>query len=72
MTKAAGQPRRAGHHLQGRRNSMQYAFAVHQLGHAHRVLVHGAAIDPNTLPGENLRQHYLRREERKKAQKAAE
>ena len=34
----------------GRRVSMQHAFAVHQLGHAHRVLVHGAAIDPNTLP----------------------
>ena len=56
---------------QGRRTSMNYAFVVHQLDHAHRELTVGAAIDPDTLP-ENLRQHYLRREERKKAQKAAE
>ena len=54
----------------GRRTSMNYAFVVHQLGHAHRELTVGAAIDPDTLP-ENLRQHFLRREERKKAQKAA-
>jgi hypothetical protein len=54
---------------QGRRTSMHYAFVMHQLGHAHRQLVGGAAIDPNTLP-ENLRQHYLRREEKKKKTKA--
>ncbi len=54
---------------QGRRTAMQYGFVVHQLGHAHRQLTVGAAIDPNTLP-ENIRQHYLRREERKKDQKA--
>jgi enoyl-CoA hydratase len=46
--------------IQGRRNSMQYAFAVHQLGHAHRVLVHGAAIDPNTLP-DNIRAQFDKR-----------
>ncbi len=56
---------------QGRRTAMNYAFVVHQLGHAHRELTVGAAIDPDTLP-ENLRQHYLRREERRKAQKVAE
>jgi enoyl-CoA hydratase len=50
---------------QGRRGSMQYAFAVHQLGHAHRRLTVGANVDPDTLP-ENLRQHYLRRMETKK------
>ena len=44
----------------GRRLSMQHAFAVHQLGHAHRVLVHGAAIDPNTLP-DNIRAHFDKR-----------
>ena len=54
---------------QGRRTSMNYAFVVHQLGHAHRQLTVGAAIDPDTLP-ENLREHYMRREERKKQQKA--
>ena len=53
---------------QGRRTAMQHAFVVHQLGHAHRQLTVGAAIDPNTLP-ENLREHFLRREERKKEQK---
>jgi enoyl-CoA hydratase len=47
--------------IQGRRNSMHLAFAVHQLGHAHRVLVHGAAIDPNTLP-ENIRAHFDKRQ----------
>jgi enoyl-CoA hydratase len=50
--------------VQGRRSSMQYAFAVHQLGHAHRRLTVGANVDPDTLP-ENLKQHYLRRLERK-------
>ena len=53
----------AVNHMQdsmGRRTSMQYAFAVHQLGHAHRVLVHGAAIDPNTLP-DNIRAHFDKR-----------
>ena len=44
----------------GRRISMQHAFAVHQLGHAHRVLVHGAAIDPNTLP-DNIRKGFDKR-----------
>jgi enoyl-CoA hydratase len=44
----------------GRRTSMQYAFAVHQLGHAHRMLVHGASVDPNTLP-ENIRKQFLQR-----------
>jgi hypothetical protein len=42
---------------------MQHAFAVHQLGHAHRVLVHGAAIDPNTLP-DNIRKGFDKREVR--------
>jgi enoyl-CoA hydratase len=50
--------------VQGRRSSMQYAFAVHQLGHAQRRLTVGSNVDPDTLP-ENLRQHYLRRLERK-------
>lgn len=49
----------------GRRTSMQYAFVVHQLGHAHRRLTVGAAVDPDTLP-ENIRQHYLRRQEQEK------
>ena len=48
---------------QGRRLSMQYAFAVHQLGHAHRVAIHGAAIDPNTLP-DNIRTHFDKRQAR--------
>lgn len=56
---------------QGRRTSMQYAFVVHQLGHAHRELTVGAAIDPETLPA-NLREHFLRRQARAKASKAAE
>lgn len=47
---------------QGRRTSMQYAFVVHQLGHAHRKLTVGANVDPNTLP-ENIRQAYMRRME---------
>jgi len=56
---------------QGRRTAMQYAFVVHQLGHAHRKLTVGAAVDPDTLP-ENVRQAFLRRQEREKASKAAE
>lgn len=55
----------------GRRTAMQHSFVVHQLGHAHRQLVVGAAIDPNTLP-ENLRQHYMRRMERQAAKEAGE
>src|SRR5437762_7959 len=47
--------------VQGRRTSMQYAFAVHQLGHAHRVAIHGAAIDPNTLP-DNIKVHFDKRQ----------
>ena len=42
---------------------------VHQLGHAHRELTVGAAVDPDTLP-ENIRRHYLAREERRKAQQS--
>lgn len=55
----------------GRRTAMQHSFVVHQLGHAHRQLVVGAAIDPNTLP-ENLRQHFMRRMERQAAKEAGE
>jgi enoyl-CoA hydratase len=35
--------------VQGRRAAMDYGFLVHQLGHSHRMQVHGAPVDPNTL-----------------------
>jgi enoyl-CoA hydratase len=52
--------------LQGRRSSMLFSFAIHQLGHAHREKVHGALVDPNTLP-DKIRAEFLKRQSREKA-----
>ena len=49
--------------LQGRRASIQYAFMMHQLGHAHRVAIHGTGVDTSVL-SENLQAKYRARQER--------
>ena len=49
--------------LQGRRASIQYAFMLHQLGHAHRYAVHGTGVDTSVL-SENLQAKYHARQER--------
>jgi len=50
---------------QGRRNSMMYTYALHQLGHAHNEQVWGAHLNPEGMPPA-VRDKFLERIARRK------